>query len=175
MNNLFQAYFTQYISKKLFLLLLLLSLIVFLVLLLIAFLVGRNSIHAAIMEDDINGVVAILNHDVRTLERRDRIDLTPLNLAVKYDKLSIATLLIQRGANVNAKWNLSSSGDGNWTTLHIAAVNGNAEMGLLLIQSGAEINSLTSKGETPLDVAIRNNSRDFAKLLMDHNGVKGAK
>jgi ankyrin repeat protein len=62
---------------------------------------------------------------------------------------TIAQLLINNGANVNAQ-----NKDGN-TPLHKASEHGNTEVAKLLIENGANVNAQDKNGLTPLHVAIR--------------------
>ena len=69
----------------------------------------------------------------------------PLLVAAAFGRLEAARLLIENGANVNAK-----SNDGA-TALHGAAFFCHTEMVELLVAKGAEVNAKNNKGETPLD------------------------
>ena len=48
----------------------------------------------------------------------------------------------------------------------------NREMVEFLLSHGADVNSKTNKGETPLKIAIKNNRKEVANLLRKHGGVK---
>ena len=51
---------------------------------------------------------------------------------------------------------VNSKEDGGWTSLHVAAFNGNLEMIKLLLQSGAQINSKDNDDWTPLHCSTCN-------------------
>ena len=74
------------------------------------------------------------------------------------------------GADVNAIVD-------DWTPLHNAAEYGQKEIGELLIEKGANVNTRDVDGETPLDVAIHpensNDTDETAELLRKHGGKTG--
>jgi len=80
--------------------------------------------------------------------------------------ISIAEMMIVKGANVNAK-------DINRKTpLHFAASEGNTKVVELLIVNGANVNAMNNGNFTPLSYAIQNRHDDIAALLrpyMDNN------
>ena len=57
---------------------------------------------------------------------------------------AIVSLLLEKGADVNAKNN-----DG-WTPLHWASENGHEAIVSLLLEKGADVNAKDNDGETPL-------------------------
>ena len=70
--------------------------------------------------------------------------ITPLTWAVIRGQSQMAELLVQHGADVNAKNN-----DGG-TSLHAAAFLGRVEIVKLLVQHEADINAKNNDGETPM-------------------------
>jgi cytohesin len=87
---------------------------------------------------------------------------TMLNYAAFLGHKEIVELLVENGAEVNAK------GLADWTPLHLAAQNNKEQIVQLLIAKGAEMNPYTTPGfgGTPLDVS---NGR-IANLLRKHGG-----
>jgi ankyrin repeat protein len=68
-------------------------------------------------------------------------------------------LLIERGADVNAKTN------GGWTPLHSAAFYGHVEVVRLLLEHGADPNIKNIWGQTAIDLAReRGYSEIFSNL-----------
>ena len=103
---------------------------------------------------------------------------TPLLVAVRQDARPVAKLLIERGADVNAK-----RGYGE-TPLFYAARWNALEIARLLIDRGADPNAVsadvsglwfTFDGLTPLHRAAKANSRDVAELLIHHGADIQAK
>jgi len=73
--------------------------------------------------------------------------------------------LIRCGVNVNESDPRSVIGNGN-TPLHDAANNGHAEIVLLLIEAGADVNARCLDGWTPLIRACNSSHNRIAKLLL---------
>ncbi len=70
---------------------------------------------------------------------------TPLMVAAIFDQAEAAGLLVEKGANVNARNNERN------TALHIAAFFGHTETVKLLLEKSAEVNAKNIRVETPLD------------------------
>ena len=83
----------------------------------------------------------------------------PLHSAVAGQNIEIATLLLDHGAEVNAR----QSGD--FTPLQGAAQNGQVEMVQLLLDHGAELNLRSSEGHTALHFAREGNFSAVITLL----------
>jgi ankyrin repeat protein len=125
---------------------------------------------------------------------RAYLGLTPLHQAASMGRLDAAKLLIDHGADLNARGNwgtilqtliyrkgdssaemvklLLNSGAklqpfsfGN-TELHIAAVQGSTEMARLLVECGADVNAVNEYGHTPLYYAARHGHRRTADALI---------
>ena len=77
---------------------------------------------------------------------------TPLHSACGEDKIEAAKVLIEAGADVNAVSHRKCS-----TPLHVAAQWGCHAIVALLLESGADLTLVDSKGETPRDVAVQEN------------------
>jgi len=101
---------------------------------------------------------------------------TPIHIAAKGGMhaargghIETLKVLIVEGANLNAKLkdNKSNSSYGivGWTPLHLAANWGQTESAELLVAAGAEINSKSQKGHTPLDISIMHGQAETAIYL----------
>ncbi len=92
--------------------------------------------------------------------------------AARGGHLETLKVLIAEGANLNARLmdNKSNSSYGivGWTPLHLAANNGQTESAKLLVEAGAEINSKSQKGHTPLDISIMHGQAETAIYLEKH-------
>ena len=106
--------------------------------------------------------------------------LSALHSAAFGGQKEVVELLIEKGADVNAK------NDVGWTPLHNAAfsrytrkrrftVKGYKEIAELLISAGADVNAKDKNGKTPLDVAINAEvaEKETADLLRKHGGKTG--
>ena len=87
---------------------------------------------------------------------------TPLHLAAAGGYLEAATLLLEKGADVEDR---STTG---WTPLHRAAYGGHAEVCALLLDRGADATVTDNDDETPLHLAATNDCPDAANLLLEH-------
>lgn len=97
---------------------------------------------------------------------RDRaVGWTPLHLVACEDHTELARLLIEAGADVNAR-----SNDG-WTPLHCAAFDDGADLAELLLDAGAQVNARDKHGQTPLSLAEFEQHTEVADLLRAHGGT----
>ncbi len=88
---------------------------------------------------------------------------TALHWAAYRDDVEMARLLLEAGADVEAKTRL-----GGMTPLFMAAKIGNAEIVELLVEAGADANSVnTETGTTSLMLAAASGSVDAVRMLLD--------
>jgi ankyrin repeat protein len=83
--------------------------------------------------------------------------ITPLMCAMmgQGDCKEVAEFLIAHGANINAKDSMGK------TSLHVAILNGQSDMVILLLAKGADVNVRMNNGETPLDFATSLSKEHF--------------
>jgi WD40 repeat protein len=105
----------------------------------------------------------------RMLDRRPELlstvdtrngDRTPLHIACAAGNEIVVRLLLERGADLNARTN-----DG-WTPLHEAA-DGSAELLRALLARGADPNAASAAGYTPLHRAAFTSSVDAVEVLLN--------
>jgi hypothetical protein len=111
------------------------------------------------MQQSSNKVVDLLvNWPTTRLSVRNAQGETPLMLAAIQNKLSLAKLLVLRGADVNQT---------GWTPLHYAATKGHIEMMRLLIDNSAYLDAESPNGTTPLMMAAHYGTSMAVKLLLE--------
>ncbi len=86
---------------------------------------------------------------------------TPLHSACAIASLPLAQLLLDNGADPNARQ------QGGVTPLHSAAHNGATELARLLIERGADPNARTDKGETAFSFAEKGSFPETAAFLRE--------
>ena len=89
------------------------------------------------------------------LAARNSMKTTPLHSAAARRRTAIARILLEGGAEVNAR---QTSGV---TALHSAAHNGNLELLKILLENGADKTLRTEEGKTALDFAAE---KDFTEI-----------
>ncbi|HKQ97109.1 MAG TPA: ankyrin repeat domain-containing protein [Candidatus Polarisedimenticolia bacterium] len=95
---------------------------------------------------------------------------TPLHLAAFFGHHELAALLLERGADVNARSKSATIGPEN-TPLHAACANKQVEVARLLVERGADVNARDGSGFTPLALAA-NSKSDVLMLLLLENGAR---
>jgi uncharacterized protein len=93
-------------------------------------------------------------------------NVTPLHSALASRRTAVATLLIEKGADVNVR-----DAEGN-TPLHSAAFHGDVPLVQLLLAKGAEVNGSNSVGSTPLALANQNKQQETVNLLRQSGGME---
>lgn len=82
---------------------------------------------------------------------------TPLHLAAYFGNKDVVQVLVEHGANVNAR---NGMGD---TPLHRAAFTGRTDVVMLLLQHNADVTTINGEGKTPSQVA---NMEDIKQLIV---------
>ena len=88
--------------------------------------------------------------------------LSPLHGASIYGHVDSARILIDHGANVNARE------DDYWTPLHYACIWGHVTVAQLLLEHKAISNTRNDDNNTPLHMASEQGHLEIARLLLDH-------
>ena len=89
----------------------------------------------------------------------------PVHAAAAARDHAVMKLLLERGANPNAKQQL------DYTPLHTAGARGDIEMARLLIAHGADCNARGSDGKTPADAAREHGQATFADWLASNESA----
>eukprot|EP00794_Sanderia_malayensis_P004801 gene4801-5428_t len=91
---------------------------------------------------------------------------TPLHTAVRHGKHLVVQVLLGFGADVGSR-----GGSNKETPLHLSArlKKSAKHVSEMLLKSGANVNSTTEEGVTPLQIAIEHQNYDLVKILLDEN------
>jgi ankyrin repeat protein len=95
---------------------------------------------------------------------------TALHLASFFGHRDVARLLLDRGADVNARSRSERFAREN-TPLHAAAANKQVDVAALLVERGADVNARDGSGFTPLALAANSRS-DLLMLLLLEKGAR---
>jgi ankyrin repeat protein len=88
------------------------------------------------------------------------VDGTLLNYAALYGKTVVAAYLLEKGADINARY------EGDYTPLMAAVDNDDIEMVKLLLRHGPSINLLDHYGNTAFWKAVHQNSNGIMEILL---------
>ena len=105
---------------------------------------------------------------------KNMMKVMPLHSAVARNQIEISKLLLDRGAEVNARQ------EGGFVPLHAAAQSGNLEMARLLMKHKAEVNAKSDNGKTPLaltreegpEAGKKEDRKRVAEFLIEEGGVQ---
>lgn len=117
---------------------------------------GRIDMFTAAALGNIERVQSFLESDAKPLRATGPGGITPLHWATK----SVAQLLLDRGADVNAKSKLGL------TPLHEAARRNRKEVVALLLGRGADIDAADKSRSTPLNLAAERGFAEIVDLLL---------
>ena len=121
---------------------------------------GFDECHEAAKRNQVDKLRKLLSKDENWLEKRDKYRRTPLHSAARYGAFEAASLLLDQGADFNAK---DESGD---TPLHLASIFRHDEIVDLLIQHKADVDTLNFHGQAPLHLASLYGNPESIKSLL---------
>lgn len=123
---------------------------------------GDTALHLAAWAGHVEALSALLSHgaDVDWLSGRDGY--SPLWCAISGFHIDSARLLLKHGARVS----LRSASGGGLLPLHQAAVTAQSAMCELLLERGAQVDSLDEDRNTPLHYAAASGSTAVVKVLL---------
>jgi len=122
---------------------------------------NRTPLHCATNE---SVALALLEHGADA-NAQDSDNRTPLHRTLKGRRVEVARVLLETGADAHAR-----DSKKNKTPLHLASRRGYLDLVLLLLQRSSDIYAQDDKGQTPFQVASKNQSHDsdIIKLLLKH-------
>jgi hypothetical protein len=118
----------------------------------------QRSLHQAIIDGDTDEVKSQISAG-EDVNKKNRMNWTPLHTAIRHQQKEIIQLLLEKGADVNARDNLGK------TPLHLAVEAGQKELVEQLIAKGAQINVMDRAGDNALSLATKNNQTEIAEIL----------
>jgi len=117
---------------------------------------------------DAAAVRALLVSDSTLVDARDSDQSTPLHFASWKGHPEVAAVLLEFGADIQAR-----NENGHWgdTPLHAAAHGNQRAVAELLIDKGADVNARNAGGRTPLEETKAHKATAVANLLKKHGAV----
>jgi hypothetical protein len=127
---------------------------------------GRTQLHHCARKGLTTSVKRLLSiRNINVNVKNDVNGNTPLHSAAANGHIEIARLLLQNGADVNAKEN-----DG-YTPLHYAAFQGHVDILHLLVENGADLEAQNKYGMRALQLAVLNGHLPFIQELISRYHV----
>jgi uncharacterized protein len=120
-----------------------------------------TALNAAIAVGDTDIALLLIDHGAGLEASRNASAMRPLHSGANYKRPALVSLLLARGAKVDAR-----DGFGR-TPLLIAARLGDTETARRLLDHGADVNATASANFTPLHWAVHLGRRDLFNLLLD--------
>jgi hypothetical protein len=122
----------------------------------------QKNLTDAVEKGDATRFQELLNANTDLIDATNSEGMTLLQVAAAKQDEHIVSVLLERGADVNAR-----DKNGN-TPLPMAASGGNTNLVTLLIAKGADVNSRADNGPTPLLAAVASDQKAVVELLMQH-------
>lgn len=122
----------------------------------------------AAKKGDVVAVKQLLKLAPSLSNARDKDGSTPLHCACWKGHVEVVRVLLDAGADINAKNQNDHYGD---TALHAAAHGNQKDVVEILIKRGANVNSKNKIGRTPLGETEWHNASAAAKLLKEAGAV----
>jgi len=111
-----------------------------------------------------DAVIEESNRNPVLLEAHSSDGWTALHLAAFFGHAELASALLDRGAQVDAR----STNSMQNTPLHAAVAGGKLEAVKLLLNRGADVNASQQGGWTALQAAAQNGNREMVEVLLAH-------
>eukprot|EP00106_Octopus_bimaculoides_P020139 XP_014787581.1 PREDICTED: rabankyrin-5-like [Octopus bimaculoides] len=128
---------------------------------------GRNFLHTAIMNGDIESVLFLISVHADVNSRvQDAQQYTPLHLAVLALSEIITRNLILAGADVNERTLHGES------ALHLSSMNDNASLVTALLENGVEINAVDENQNNALHIAVAHGNMHTIRCLLTESTIE---
>src|SRR5579862_1650484 len=157
------------------------------------------AIFAASIQGDVVALESLLAANRSFISARSEDGWTPLHLAAYFGKTEAVRLLLNKGADVNARStnpmenhplhaaasgrhggvikllvdhgaNVNARQHGGWTAMHAAARNGDLEIAKTLLAAGADVAPRADNNQSPLDLALTEGRQSIVDFL-EANGA----
>jgi ankyrin repeat protein len=122
-------------------------------------LLGGSVLHAAVRNDTKDILVLLIKKNVE-INVEDWNSATPLHIAAETDNTAIIKILLDNGANIEAR-----AYKPKMTPLQVAVIHGNLSAVRILVQKGADVNAKYSYNQTTLGLAKKYKQIDIVKYL----------
>jgi hypothetical protein len=127
---------------------------------------GETQLHFSARKGLTTSVKRLLSiRNINVNVKDDRFGATPLHYAAENGHIEIAHLLLQNGANVNAKDKIGN------TPLHFAAIHGHIDILHLLVDNGADLEAQSNDGGRALHFASLYRHLPFIQELISRYHV----
>ncbi|XP_029654379.2 rabankyrin-5, partial [Octopus sinensis] len=128
---------------------------------------GRNFLHTAIMNGDIESVLFLISVHADVNSRvQDTQQYTPLHLAVLALSEIITRNLILAGADVNERTLHGES------ALHLSSMNDNPSLVTALLENGVEINAVDENQNNALHIAVAHGNMHTIRCLLTESTIE---
>jgi E3 ubiquitin-protein ligase mind-bomb len=158
----------------------------------------QTPLHIAVNKGYITIIQVLLNHHCHP-SLQDTGGDTPLHDAIGKKRDDITELLLEGGADITVTnkngfnclhhaslrgnlgavrlimqymtplCNINTPKDDGFTSLHLATLNNHIEVAKVLIQNGANVDSVTENNQTPLHLAVERQNGQIVRLLVEEN------
>ena len=110
-------------------------------------------------------MVALLAEGGAEIDARDYCAFTPLHFACQEGHLDVASVLLDRQANIEAR-NEDHLGEDHFNPLMVASQNGHPAVVSLLLERQADISARDKNQHTALHIASSNDHQGVVALLL---------